>query len=319
MPKNLKIFIILGVVVLLVILIVFLLPSKGYGKEYNGFALLVPTQRAVEQTDTAVLAAVVYFCVLFIQTIFFILAKITLIFSNDFNKTLFFPFRKPRKRGKYRLRGIAEADGVPLAYAKVILFDEFEHHLDFTYTDRTGQFNFFAPQGTYVLEADKFGFEFEATKPIILNKKDAKNIELPAKKTEDAIIAPPLLSCLKTSQIVWLGVVLSGFICGWFVLPYLGSARAALVFAGTIVSLAIYLLNNHTYLLFCDKKGRVMANSEFEISDHKGTKIVAVKTDKSGKVRLIAAPGFYKVTSDKTLTRTFKVSAKEIVDLELKV
>lgn len=318
MSKKSKLFIMFGLAVLLFFIMLFLLPLRGYGVENIGLASSVPAQRAFEQTNTAIFVAVAYFSILILQTILFILIKMSLLISNDFSKIIFY-FQKTLKRGECSLRGIAEADGIPLSFTKVTLLDVLEHHIGYTTTDRNGRFSFFAPKGNYILEADKFGYEFDAIKPIVLDEKYEKAVGLRGKKTEDAIINPPLISYLQTCQAIWLCLILLGLVTLWFVLPHIGVARASLILVATIASLAIYILNSHTYLFFRDKKGRIMVDSEFEISDHKGTKIVAAKTNRNGIVRMIASPGFYKVTSNKTLTRTFKISAKEIVDLELKV
>jgi len=278
-------------------------------------------QRTIEAGQTAQIIIIIYFTLILIAGILFVLANYTLKNAPTLDRTFFIPWKRTKKRGKKIISGILEDEKRrPISLMKVTLSNALEHKIDSTFSNQEGRFCFKVNPGSYLVTAEKFGFEPAVTKIITLKEEDKKiEVALKTKKIEDAKANPPSVKFLIFSRPIFLVLAAAGVYTTYLALSFFSIIIALTALATVITSLAFFILNRRIGLELCDHKGKKIKNIKVEIASAKGEVLEKAETDNAGKINLFVAEGFYKIISDQAPSRTFKANSREIVSLKLKI
>lgn len=278
-------------------------------------------QRTIEAGQTAQIIIIIYFILFLIIGVLFVLANYTLQNAPTLDRAFFLPCKRTKKGGEKMISGTLEDEKKrPVSLMKVILSDVLEHQVDSTFSSRQGRFCFKVNSGSYLITAEKFGFEPVMTKTIGLKEKDKQiQVALKTKKIEDAKVNSPSVKFLMFNRLVLFVLVAAGVYATYLALSFFSIIIALIILATVITSLILFILNQHMSLELYDHRGKKIKNLKVEITSAKGEVLEKAETDNTGKINLFVAEGFYKIVSAQTPSRTFKANGKEIVDLKLKI
>ena len=277
--------------------------------------------RTIEAAESAQIVMIIYFTILLIMGILFVLANYTLQNAPNLDKAFFLPWKRPRRRGEKMISGaIHDEKKRPVFLMKVILSDALEHQIDSTFSNRQGKFCFKVDPGSYLITAKKFGFEPAVTEMIDLKKEDKEiEIALKTKKIEDAKVNSPSVKFLIASRLIFLCLAAAGIYVFFLAANFFSTITALIILMTIVISLALFILNQHLNLVLYHHKDKRVKNMKVEIASAKGEILEKAKTDKAGRINLFVAEGFYKITSREAPSRTFKSNEKEIVNLKLTI
>lgn len=304
---RLILFLILGLVLAFFILF---LPRQGFSADQN----LMTPQEAIKYNDEAVVIAVIYFIFVFLNAGFFLLAKYNLKNLAQLNKNIFINFKKTKKLGKLRIVGETEP------FTRIELQSILGTRLDWTTANFDGSFYFYVKPDIYTLNLEKFGFQKSATEPIEISGHSENEVKVKLKREEAIAVDSPLIAFFSANQKFWAMIFVLSLVCAYITYPYLGAYRILLILITSLMSLWICLNEQNSYLKIIEHSGKNIVNAKIEILNHKDEKLGEAKTNRQGKIKLVASKGFYKISALGRNARTFRVKENcEIVNLTLKI
>ncbi|MCX6809898.1 MAG: carboxypeptidase-like regulatory domain-containing protein [Candidatus Berkelbacteria bacterium] len=274
-------------------------------------------QRTIEQGETVKIVLIIYFVLVLIACLLLISSK----FSDYINWLKFSTFKKTKKHGHHKIRGFIEDQSKkPVAYLKVTLSDSSEKIVSHTFTSRNGEFDFFVEPGKYFLSADRFGFQSALSKEIeIKNSSSETDLTLETKEIEDIRVNFGVLKFMIANNFIWLILALAGILLSYCASIFWGTSVTIEASLCLIATLVIFISCKKSGLTLTSTNNKKMSREVIQFYNSKGDPLAQTKTNRQGKIYMLASPGFYKMVSKSKKERTFKVSENGLVDLKLQI
>lgn len=213
---------------------------------------------------------------------------------------------------------VTDEHGDPLAYSRIILLNTTNEKRYSKLADDGGRFSFKVKPGKYEVHLQQFGYRLKYAPEFELEKSQGIiRLNLAAAKTEQIMIDPPVISYIEVAKAIFAALFMIGFVL-MVMAFYFSESKLYLPFALCLGLLAyVFSASNFIFIKVFDHNGKSLKNSIIEIKNHRDETITKIQTDSHGRLRLVASSGFYKLTSEKTLFKTFRLNQKSIVDLDL--
>jgi hypothetical protein len=267
--------------------------------------------------EILILLAKLFFAVVFATGVFnFVLIEL-LFFLPDIKKVLRSKFVKnhpnPDIIGK-----VIDTYGNPLSFAKIVLLERKSKRKISKISDGEGKFTFKVRPGDYEVHLQQFGYKLRYSPDFELQPSQGLvRLSLDAQQTEQIMIDPPIISYIEVAKVFFAILFVLGFVL--MTLTFYFSKSMLFLPIGLCLVLLAYLFSysNFVFIKVFDHHGKPIKNSPVEIKDRKNLTIAQIKTDQHGRLRIVASTGFYKLTSQTTLFKTFRLDQKSIVDLDL--
>lgn len=244
----------------------------------------------------------------------------SLYFSSYPEFLVFWPFfSRKYPKGTAKLSGKLNIDGQTIPFGKITILNETENEIGHIHANGSGEFKIKIRPGKYFFQAEGFGFESKATKPLKLKHKDNVEIELVCFAKEDVFINPRSYHYLIIEKYAFLIPAIAAPILGWFLFEYQFGFIGFLIIVCGICQFVVFAYGKSQKLVIRNRKGLRLKSRELEIADSTGKKKYQAQTDIFGNLIAVFSPGIYKISSRGCLPRNIRVRTRSIADASLKL
>lgn len=223
--------------------------------------------------------------------------------------------------GKYKIKGEVRCHNQPVNQSvRVKLTNLDTNRRTWFATNRRGEFNLFLKANRYTLKIDEFGLK---QKNDVEFEIDEKNIPtrliLQAKVKEEIVVDPLSSELIFRFRIIWLILGLAGVAILIFGAKYLNYQPKMILFTCVLIFFYLAAQSRTIFFKIIDFRGKPIKSNSIKILNSRGQILKKTKTNQSGYLSVFASKGFYKIETNSTIARTFRVDEDSIINIVLKV
>lgn len=183
-----------------------------------------------------------------------------------------------------------------------------------------GTFTLFLPDGEFEIHIRQFGLKQLTKIDFVLSETECPTrLDIKVKQTEQLIINPLPSRFISYAKFVWLFLSLAGFIIYFLNIEYLVLAQSLIIL--TMASTSAYMAAQSEKMFFklMDFTNKPLAGKKIVIKNSRDQALADLSTNASGKLKIFASRGIYKIETGSHLQRTFRINENSIIDLKLKL
>lgn len=225
------------------------------------------------------------------------------------------------KTDKHKIAGRIIFDNTTSAHPVKLEAKELSSNKKFIFFSKPGGFfTLFLPDGEFEINVKQFGLKQLTKVDFVLNNKECPTrLDIKVKQTEQLIINPLPSRFISYTKFVWFALAITGFIIYFLNIEYLVFTQSLIVL--TISSISTYMAAQSDKMFFklMDFTNKPLRGKKIVIKNSLNQTLANLSTNTSGKLKIFASRGIYKIETGSHLQRTFRVSENSIINLKLKL
>jgi hypothetical protein len=183
-----------------------------------------------------------------------------------------------------------------------------------------GVFTLFLPDGEFEIHVRQFGLKQLAKIDFVLNDTECPTrLDIKVKQTEQLIINPLPSRFISYAKFVWLFLGLAGFILYFLNIEYLEITQSLVILILSSAGAYMAAQSEKMFFKLMDFTNKPLRGKKIVIKNSHDQALADLSTSASGKLKVFASRGIYKIETDAHLQRTFRVNKNSIIDLKLKL
>jgi len=260
----------------------------------------------------------VFFLVSLLFSVFYILFLLVTIYMpiTDLFARIF-----THKSDKHKIAGRIIFANTALTHPIKLEARELSSNKKFIFFSKPGgAFTLFLPDGEFEIRVRQFGLKQLTKIDFILDEKECPTrLDIKVKQTEQLIINPLPSRFISYAKFIWLLLAAVGFIIYFLNIEYLVLTQSLVVLAISSISTYMAAQSGKMFFKLMDFTNKPLRGKKIVIKNSRNQALASLSTNASGKLKVFASRGIYKIETGSHLQRTFRVTENSIIDLKLKL